>query len=1525
MIKKKHQLRFGKELYIVENMDKDNYLLRNLTTNDIEWVSKKNISEALEKITFNQSLMEYSSQNDFIKISLLENGDSTTIDVNDGINHYYKSYKNGKTKVLEQFTKKFNYFNELTPQKLLNNGFTTSLKQPLLESFGGQIFYHGSHTKNIKNFEGNVFWSTTLDFAEQYGPIIYKAQLNLGNCFNISIKQHFNWLLKQVGGKITYKDDNEEEQYLFDFNDYCKIANNNWETVEQYLDIIKGSFDSCQIAEEDIVNYIVFNNNQIRLIDVFNRQLDESVSYQTGQPLKIIGYHGTQNDFENFDRKFAKDGFYFCTKERLYAMAGYYAQDNGFIIKAELTLNNPYVCPSDELSNKTYDKIVEKGYDGIISLASQSWNHNYYNFTIDKLDKETIDINDVVEIIVFEPSQIKVLGKYKPKEVNESVQPNLNDNFWKWFQGSKVVDEDGNPLVVIHRTKNDFNTFDISKSHPMNLQGKGFYFSTNDDLVMKKSYGNIIMKCYLSIKNPFYGYGVQYEKSMLENYIPNNTLQIIFEGNDSKTFEGYELFFGLQMSRAERNVKGHDIDTSEILKKIGFDGIYLSENNVWIAFEPNQIKSVNNNGEWNSNNDNINESIITEDYHKDKEYRTLAKKLADIIAKKINSKDEMFSTENDLVYDVTKEFYKASDLIKNSGKQYAVIFSQATSHDGTPSFAASKDETRCYIFFPILSLPNQELMVELFKKNKKAYQEFLIQYTNAPKEEQPNILRTAFIKLAKKYVKKRMKHFTEERDDIVVHECIHLIDYLRRTKGYVPAKQDIGTEKGKANYYNSPEEQNAYYQETVHNFDHWINQDKSGIITFLFDTNDFREFFKAFVQQYQGDYSKLNKENKVKIAKRVYQYWLNAFEINSNKSLKNRKTLGESITVYHGSNADFDKFDSQYIGNEDVGEGRQRHGWGFYFALNKNAVTRAYSKRITGRHLNSPKTEQTFIFRNKSYKFGSAMYKILEIIQENGEEKAIEYINSVKNENNAEKVDKLIDMIHNLTEEDKTDIRLMSGQFYKVEIPDFKYFLDEERYYNDWFEVDENNHKKDNTYMKNAIKKALTALGIENTYNYKNRNGVRIYNKIADIFKSKGSNQSYKDTSLFLNKFGIKGVTYHDHNDGRCFVVFNDKDIKIIDKDIKPEETNELKLDDETLMNEIKAKIKKNPNFIATINNPSEELIKYALSLNPDVIKYIKNPSETVLNYLNQIKQEYQEKMEKNFINMTKAHHNLVNQFGAKVGKSYPQHDFDKFKQPLLSKYCLDWKKKYYGLNQQEKELFRQAMEEHHKSQTHHPEYWGKAGGHGRIHVENIMPDDAIIEMCADWCAKAKEYGNTPFEWADENIGKKWKFDKHQIDLIYKTLKQMWSKSNNDKPINESIDDKIEIKNEQADDKILLTLFLNNNKIGHLKAKKDYNEDMNIIDIDYFEIDEKFRNKGFGQLLVKKLINLYQPTTIVADVLSKQSYKSLYKVLGEPYSYTFNNDTNDYENHFKYLPNDANEWAKTGKNKDINYMWDLTN
>jgi hypothetical protein len=37
----------------------------------------------------------------------------------------------------------------------------------------------------------------------------------------------------------------------------------------------------------------------------------------------------------------------------------------------------------------------------------------------------------------------------------------LNDNFWKWFGNSKVVDNNGNPQIFYHGTDAYFNEFKI--------------------------------------------------------------------------------------------------------------------------------------------------------------------------------------------------------------------------------------------------------------------------------------------------------------------------------------------------------------------------------------------------------------------------------------------------------------------------------------------------------------------------------------------------------------------------------------------------------------------------------------------------------------------------------------------------------------------------------------------------------------------------------------------------------------------------------------------------------------------------------------------------------------------------------------------------------------------------------------------------------------------------------------------------------------------------------------------------------
>ena len=278
MFKKNQQIRLNNTLYLIENIilvknGKFNHSkLKDLKNKTVNWYSKPMIKKSLSQIVANKPL----KYND-LSVSLLENGFHTTIDIYDGLNHYSKNVNECTSNALSTFAKKFKYFNNLTPKTLLKEGFIKSSEQPLVEQFGGQLFYHGSHTKDITTFNGNVFWSTSVDFAEQYGPIIYQAQLDLGKCFDISLKQHLEWLLKQTGGKIEYEDDDYNDKYIFGVNDYKKIANNNWETVEKYLPIIKGSFNSCKIVEEGTVNYIVFNNTQIKLLKVFNRRLDETV------------------------------------------------------------------------------------------------------------------------------------------------------------------------------------------------------------------------------------------------------------------------------------------------------------------------------------------------------------------------------------------------------------------------------------------------------------------------------------------------------------------------------------------------------------------------------------------------------------------------------------------------------------------------------------------------------------------------------------------------------------------------------------------------------------------------------------------------------------------------------------------------------------------------------------------------------------------------------------------------------------------------------------------------------------------------------------------------------------------------------------------------------------------------------------------------------------------------------------------------------------------------------------------------
>jgi len=213
-----------------------------------------------------------------------------------------------------------------------------------------------------------------------------------------------------------------------------------------------------------------------------------------------------------------------------------------------------------------------------------------------------------------------------------SPRTNLNDAFWKWFGDSKVVDDQGNPLVCYHGTsRGGFNSFDGDMRHH---QEPGFHFGTNHAQANFFTVGNAIeaghsiYPVYLSIQNPI-------------------TLR------DYGTWESYKVFpqlFDLGIiSRKDLGADEDEVldenfydawDTRSMLEELGYDGIkyynrregkdfqshdetYLNMDSVedlqlqqvhgdnwaYCILYANQAKSIYNKGTWRKSTDQLNESV----------------------------------------------------------------------------------------------------------------------------------------------------------------------------------------------------------------------------------------------------------------------------------------------------------------------------------------------------------------------------------------------------------------------------------------------------------------------------------------------------------------------------------------------------------------------------------------------------------------------------------------------------------------------------------------------------------------------------------------------------------------------------------------------------------------------------------------------------------------------------------------------------------------------------------------------------
>ena len=213
-----------------------------------------------------------------------------------------------------------------------------------------------------------------------------------------------------------------------------------------------------------------------------------------------------------------------------------------------------------------HSRFIRKWRDGDVVNYVVVTDFDIKNNTIEDLKKRLLINNN------FSASSIQYA---RGGEITQS------DSFKKWFGHSKVVDKEGNPLVVYHGTQNKFNVFDKSKlgtrtAFPTNTLG--FFFSGSKRKAeglyanYDKSYSNnVLLKCFLKIENPYI--------TTSKEFYQNNTKEKVDVLRDK--------------------IKGHD---GIIVLSKGWSGF----SDEYVVFEPTQIKLADgNNTTFDSNNPDI--------------------------------------------------------------------------------------------------------------------------------------------------------------------------------------------------------------------------------------------------------------------------------------------------------------------------------------------------------------------------------------------------------------------------------------------------------------------------------------------------------------------------------------------------------------------------------------------------------------------------------------------------------------------------------------------------------------------------------------------------------------------------------------------------------------------------------------------------------------------------------------------------------------------------------------------------------
>lgn len=247
----------------------------------------------------------------------------------------------------------------------------------------------------------------------------------------------------------------------------------------------------------------------------------------------------------------------------------------------------------------------------------------------------------------YRPSYKTELGSkfiHKDVEINEEIDNKIeSENFKKWFKNSKVVDENGKPLIVYHQTRKENETsikelgFEHGRGKAIlsdNGVPNGFFFKPSDkDIGLGQDTTQIPV--YLSLQNPLIAESRRdlllkvskidtnvYEADY-QFYLKDKEYQKKFDtlykelSSDRELFDKRNREFDVILKEWEEWVQAESTNMRKLITdaliKSEYDGVILKNDegsfnrNVtsYIAFYPEQIKSIHNNGDFNPNEKSI--------------------------------------------------------------------------------------------------------------------------------------------------------------------------------------------------------------------------------------------------------------------------------------------------------------------------------------------------------------------------------------------------------------------------------------------------------------------------------------------------------------------------------------------------------------------------------------------------------------------------------------------------------------------------------------------------------------------------------------------------------------------------------------------------------------------------------------------------------------------------------------------------------------------------------------------------------